>query len=295
LLAALLAWLDARSRKAQLVLRLEDIAPYGIRDEWRQGLIDDLTWFGLDWDQTVWQSKQRVNHEALLDQLAETGRLYVCSCTRSTVAKAGIPSLAGGWVYPGTCRNHRVKDWRSAEGNIRLDLSDFAIELQDESGLDLSQLPGRDMGDPLLHRVDGSFSYMLAVVADDHAVGVTRIVRGRDLASSSATQTALYRLCGWQEPTYRHHMLFLEHQGEKFAKLHGAVGADTLKLVYDAGTLRGMLSRAAGFWQGAGPVTTSELLSTFDWNQVSKNDVTLRWHESELQIQREGVFHRLCD
>ena len=133
------------------------------------------------------------------------------------------------------------------------------------------------MGDPIVRRRDASVAYQLAVVVDDAASGVTRVVRGHDLAASTATQVALQRLLGLPEPVYRHHLLLLEERGGKLAKLHGAVGADALRGAYAAPELTGFLAHAAGLRPDAAPVTPAGLLPDFAWASVAREDHVVRW------------------
>lgn len=284
LLAGLLAWLDIRSRGGRFVLRLEDIDPTALDPGRQAGLLDDLTWFGLEWDELVRQSSCRPDHEAALDELARRGLLYECGCSRTAVKAAGRPSASGGWVYPGTCRPRRVRDWRSSRLGLRADLGDVRIELADESGLDLGQAVGEAMGDPLVRRPDGGVTYQLAVVADDHRSGVNRIVRGRDIASSTATQVALRRALGWPVPVYRHHLLLLEPQGGKLAKLHQSIAADVLRRHYSPDALRGFLARACGLLPEAAPVSAQELLEGFSWENVGSADRGVAWDGRALSL-----------
>ena len=295
LAAATLAWMDARMLGAKFILRMEDIDPSADRNEFREGLLDDLKWFGLDWDELVWQSQCRASHEELMDILAKTGRLYECSCSRTSVKTNGVPSVAGGFIYQGTCRHKKITDWRSSKNNIRIDLSDFDISMHDESGVDLSQAIKKCMGDPVLVRRDGGFTYQLAVVADDHFSSVSRIIRGSDIATSTATQVALRQLAGWPVPVYRHHLLLLETCGEKFAKFHGAVGADTLRRFYSADELRGIIAEAIGIHPAylhttnsdsidkVEPVKIEELLAGFSWENVGKKDIVMDWNGEVLR------------
>jgi glutamyl/glutaminyl-tRNA synthetase len=287
LLAGLLAWLDIRSRGGRFVLRLEDIDPTARNEEQRRGLLDDLEWFGLDWDDLVWQSSRTAEHEAALDRLAALGLLYECSCSRTTIKAAGRPSEAGGWVYPGTCRHRKTADWRQSRDNLRVDLSGWTVELRDESGDDLGQNLDTAMGDPMVRRNDGGITYQLAVVVDDAQAGVTRVVRGRDLAPSTATQATLLRLLGHPIPRYRHHLLLLEPQGGKLAKLHQSIGADTLKGHLSADEVRGFVAWAAGLIQGPGPVTAASLLEGFDWNRVGRDDRVVTWN-GRLELDPRG-------
>ena len=277
LLAGLLAWLDARSRGAVFVLRIEDIDPQRATAAWSDGLIEDLTWFGLDWDRIEFQAGQADRHAAALDRLHALGRLYPCSCAKPLLRRVCAVLPDGALVYPGTCRGRPLPDWRACRENIRCNLEGIEVSLRDESGLDLSQIPGRDAGDPVVRRWNGSITYQLAVVADDAAAGVTRIVRGRDIAPSTATQAAFYRLLGFPPPVYRHHLLLLEPRGEKFAKFHGAVGADVLRRHMGAPALCGLLACVSGLRPSPAPVSPRELIAGFDWEPIRREDQVLDW------------------
>ena len=248
LLAALLAWLDARSRGARLLLRLEDLDPERCRPEWSARMTDDLAWLGLDFDAVEAQSAFGARHAAALDRLAACGALYPCACSRSLLRADSRPAADGSLRYPGRCRGRALPagGWRATSEPLRAALPPGRIAIADESGLDLSQDPAVEMGDPIVRRRDGAVAYQLAVVADDAASGVTRVVRGRDLAPSTATQAAIAQLLDLPVPVYRHHLLLLEAHGGKLAKLHGAVGAEVLRSRYDAPSLVGWLAWAAG-------------------------------------------------
>lgn len=284
LLAALLAWLDIRTLGGRFLLRLEDIDPTAASRQWQDGLLDDLEWFGLTWDELVWQSACRPAHEAALDRLAALGVLYECGCSRTAVRSHGVKSASGGWVYPGTCRARRVTDWRASRLNLRVDLGELRVDVVDESGLDLGQTVAQAMGDPLVRRADGGMTYQLAVVVDDAESGVTRVVRGRDIASSTATQVALRRLLGYPVPTYRHHLLLLEPQGDKLAKLHQSIGTDRLRHHYDAASLRGFLAWSAGLRPDPSPVGWDELAASFHWAQVGTQDRPVTWDGRALSL-----------
>jgi glutamyl/glutaminyl-tRNA synthetase len=277
----MLAWLDARSRGGRFLLRLEDIDPTAEDRARQQGLLDDLRWFGLEWDELVWQSSRWASHEAALDALAALGVVYECGCSRTTIKAAGLPSAAGGWVYPGTCRPRRVRDWRSSRENLRVDVTGIAGDVTDESGLALSQDVVAAMGDPLVRRADGGFTYQLAVVVDDAEAGVTRVVRGRDLASSTATQVALRHLLGYPLPAYRHHLLLLEPQGTKLAKLHQSIGADVLRQHYQPDELRGFVASVAGLGRQS-VRELADLLPSFSWDRVRSDDTLVTWDGRRL-------------
>jgi glutamyl-tRNA synthetase/glutamyl-Q tRNA(Asp) synthetase len=289
LLAALLCWLDARSRGARLLLRLEDLDPERCRPEWGAAICAALAWLGLDWDETVTQSSRAEHHAGALDRLAAAGRLYPCRCTRSGLRASAQPPADGGASYPGTCRERPLPraGWRAAREPLRARLPEGRIAIADESGLDLSGDPSREPGDPVVRRRDAAVAYHLAGVVDDAGAGVTRVVRGRDLAVTTATQVALQRLLGIPAPRYRHHLLLLEQRGEKLAKLHGAVGFESLRAVYTGPALCGLLARAAGLRPAADPVTPLQLLGEFDWQRVRSADRLLHWTGRELTLSSD--------
>jgi glutamyl-Q tRNA(Asp) synthetase len=286
LLAALLGWLDARSRGARLVLRLEDLDPERCRPEWSERMRADLAWLGLDFDAVEAQRASLPHHEAALERLAAAGRLYPCRCTRSALRARGEAAPDGSARYPGTCRGRPLPPggWRASREPLRARLDAGEVAPQEESGLDLRQDPERVFGDPVVRRRDGAVAYHLASVVDDARAGVTRVVRGRDLAPSTALQLSLRRLLGLPEPVHRHHLLLLEERGGKLAKLHGAVGADALRLHYGPRALCGFLARAAGLAASEDPLAPAELLPDFAWDRVLREDRVVRWAAPRLVL-----------
>lgn len=267
LASALLVWLDARQRGGRALLRLEDLDPSRTKAVWREQMVEALAWLGLEWDEVVVQSERGEAHAAALDTLAAAGRLYACSCGRSARTR---PAPDGGMAYDNTCRARVVRDWKSCAEPLRARLDDDRIELIDELGVDLSQTPAVEMGDPIVRRRDGAVAYQLAVVVDDAAAGVTDVVRGRDIAPSTATQVMLQRLLGVSTPVYRHHFLMLEvGRGEKLAKLHGSIPFSTVKTFYAGVNLAELLVKTCGL--------ASMDPAAFDWADVRRDDVVVRW------------------
>jgi len=277
LLSALLVWLDARSRSGRVVLRLEDLDRTRVKPGWSEQLQASLAWLGLDWDDVVTQSARTDAHEAALDQLAAAGRLYPCTCSRADRA-GGRRAPDGGWAYDNTCRDRPLPEggWRACRDAIRARLDDDRIELVDDGGLDLSQTPAYDMGDPIVRRRDGVIAYQLVVVVDDAASNVTDVVRGRDIAPSTATQVMLQRLLGLATPRYRHHFLLLEPAGDKLAKLHGSIPFSAMSARYRGDELCGLLAGAAGVGESS-PTTPRALVDRFDWRSVRSDDRVARW------------------
>jgi glutamyl-tRNA synthetase/glutamyl-Q tRNA(Asp) synthetase len=279
LIAGLLCWLDARSRGARVLLRLEDLDRERTKPGYVEAMERDLAWFGLDWDGRARQSDQRDRHEAALEQLVEAGRVYACGCSRAEIRAAALRAPDGSHRYPGTCREHVVApaDWRDAAGALRLRLERDPITLRDESGIDLSGDASTLFGDPVLRRRDGAFAYQFASVVDDAAEGVDRVVRGRDLAPSTLLQVAIQRALGLPTPRYRHHALFLERSGGKLSKLHGSVDVEALRPHYAAAALCGLLASAFDLVPAGTACRPADLVAGFDWARVRRDDVLLVW------------------
>jgi glutamyl/glutaminyl-tRNA synthetase len=279
LLSALLVWLDVRARGGRALLRLEDLDPDRVKPVWADHIIDALAWLGLDWDETIVQSGRGTAHEAALDRLAAAGRLYPCACSRADRV-GGRRGPGGTWAYDNTCRGRVLPagGWRAATDAIRVRLDDDRIELVDDGGVDLSQTPADELGDPIVRRRDGAVAYHLAVVVDDADAGVTDIVRGRDIAPSTATQILLQRLLGVPTPRYRHHFLLLEPGGgDKLAKLHGSIPFTQLRARYRGDELCGVLAHAAGLTADARAVSPRALVHEFAWSRVPTADRLARW------------------
>ncbi len=313
LLAALLVWLDARSRGGRVLLRLEDLDVTRVRAAWADQMIEACRWLGLDWDAVVVQSDRRAAHEAALDALAAAGRLYPCACSRAARA-GGRRAPDGSWAYDNTCRGRALPagGWRASPDAIRARLDDDRVELVDDGGLDLSQTPARDMGDPVVRRRDGVVAYQLAVVVDDRDAAITDVIRGRDIAPSTATQVMLQRLLGMPTPRYRHHFLLLEARAGsinsgprrsedrnhlaaraplagpgrgKLAKLHGSIPFSELRARHDGPGLCGLLAHAAGLAATPAPCRPADLVAGFDWRRVPAADRVARWGDGGLVIE----------
>ncbi len=282
LLAGLLCWLDARARGARVVLRLEDLDPQRCSPVLTAALRRDLEWFGLDWDLIEVQSEHAARHRAALERLERAGRLYPCACSRKAIRAQAARGSDGGLIYPGTCRGSTTPP--AGAHALRFHLDAARIVVRDRDGSDLGATPGRDCGDPVVRRRDGAVAYHLASVVDDAAVGVDRIVRGRDLAGTTAVQVALARALGQRVPVYRHHLLLLEPYGDKLAKFHGAVACDTLAQHYSPAALCGLLAQLAGLRPTDAPITPAELVADFSWQRVARTDRTLRWDGRRLEL-----------
>ena len=182
--------------------------------------------FGFEWDGKVEFQSNRIDRYAeALTRLATSGRCYACRCSRSRLA--AVPVEPGDEpVYPGTCRN--VPDASRVPHAIRFRIDERAADIRFNDRLQgaIRENCRRQVGDFVIRRRDGYFAYHLAVVVDDDTQGVTEVVRGCDLLTSTPRQILLQRALGLRTPQYAHLPLLTEADGRKLAKSRHAVALD---------------------------------------------------------------------
>ncbi len=270
--SALLGWLWARSLGGEFLLRIEDLDPERSKPEFTDALFEDLTWLGLDWDGPVWkQSERGAIYDDALRRLADEGRAYQCWCSRAEVARAASAPHVGeeGPVYPGTCREHATpKPGRTPSWRFRVEPG--AVSFVDAIHGEVTQDVAREVGDFLIRRIDGVASYQLAVVVDDALSGVTHVLRGDDLLSSTPRQMLLQRALGFSTPTYAHVPLLMQSDGRRLAKREGASTVAGLRaLGWSPERVVGQLAAWSGLGEGA-PVSARELVDGFSLARVRR-------------------------
>ncbi len=270
--SALLGWLWARSLGGEFLLRIEDLDPERSKPEFTDALFEDLTWLGLDWDGPVWkQSERGAIYDDALRRLADEGRAYQCWCSRAEVARAASAPHVGeeGPVYPGTCREHATpKPGRTPSWRFRVEPG--AVSFVDAIHGEVTQDVAREVGDFLIRRIDGVASYQLAVVVDDALSGVTHVLRGDDLLSSTPRQMLLQRALGFSTPTYAHVPLLMQSDGRRLAKREGASTVAGLRaLGWSPERVVGQLAAWSGLGEGA-PVSARELVDGFSLARVQR-------------------------
>lgn len=287
ILCCLLAWLSARQKGGKVILRIEDLDTARCPLRYAEQMVEDLRWLGLDWDEgpetggpngPYFQSQRTALYQDALEKL--DALIYPCFCTRAELHAASAPHREDGLtVYAGTCRNlspaEREKRAKRRSPALRLRVPDKEISLIDGHMGGYAERLERDCGDFLLRRSDGMFAYQLAVVVDDAAMGVTEVVRGADLLSSTPRQLYLYQLLDLTPPEFFHFPLLLAPDGRRLSKRDADVGLDSLRGRVTAEALLGRLAQLAGFHPSGDPSTAAELLEAFSWEKVPQEDIRL--------------------
>jgi glutamyl-Q tRNA(Asp) synthetase len=222
--SAVLGHVRARQSGGRFLLRIEDLDQTRSRPEFVEGIYEDLRWLGLDWAEPVLAQSQRGDaYEAALNELREQGLVYACFCTRADIAAALAAPHGKTAHYPGTCRAMPDDPARRAaaphcwrlDSVKALELAGFPSWIEDDRRFDSGP---DDFDDVILARKDAPAAYHLACVVDDAASGVSLVVRGADLRSSTSVQRLLQSLLGLPESQYLHHPLVTHADGRRLAK-----------------------------------------------------------------------------
>ena len=272
--AALIAWLSVRSRDGEMVLRMEDLDTQRTSAEFAETLRQDLRWLGLSYDrEQIPQSLRSEAYDGYFEILRDKGLLYPCYCTRSQLHGVNAPHLSDGtYVYPGTCRNlidppkNRLPSWRVCVPDKLWTVED---NIQGHYELNLAT----DCGDMVVRRADGVYVYQLAVTVDDGEAGVTEVVRGMDLLSSTPRQMYLQELFGFSHPEYGHVPMLMAEDGRRLSKRDRDLDLGEIQKRMKPEMLIGNLAHACGLIDRLQPISAAELAKEFCWNKVRKEDI----------------------
>jgi len=289
---ALLAWLDARAAGGAFVMRIEDLDRPRVVPGAEAALLEDLAWLGLDWDEgpdvggpyaPYRQSERTARYDAAIDALLGSGRAFLCACSRADVARAASAPHAAdddGPRYPGTCRTRDPADvaaHAAAQGRAP------AVRFRGGGVVDFGDLvhklvPGdpRGVDDFVLRRADGTAAYQLAVVLDDAAMDITRVVRGDDLLPSTPRQIALYRALGLAAPAFAHVPLVLAPGGARLAKRTRPASLASLRARGVAPeTVVGVLAASAGLVPPGTRLPARALVDGFAIERVDRRSAVI--------------------
>ena len=217
LVAAVASYCDAKSRGGKWLLRIEDVDQTRKMAGASEEIINTLAHYGFVWDdEIIYQSRRTALYEEALTRLRHKGMAYPCTCSRKEIADSSTMHGIEGAIYPGTCLSHPIK--HDAMAAWRLKTTQSLISFQDLVQGTIQHNMAWEIGDFVIKRSDGLYSYQLAVVVDDALQGVTHVVRGADLLNSTTRQIYLQQLLGYSTPVYAHIPLVLNADGQKLSK-----------------------------------------------------------------------------
>ena len=272
---ALFNWLYARGRGGKFLLRIEDTDRARSSDENTQAILDGLTWLGLDWDgEPSSQFENAARHAEVAHELLASGKAYKCFSTQEEIEAFREKARAEktSTLFRSPWRDVAEADHPDAPYVVRIKAPrDGATTLHDEvQGAVTWQ--NDQLDDMILLRSDGSPVYMLAVVVDDHDMGVTHVVRGDDHLANAFRQNLIYDAMGWDKPTLAHIPLIFGPDGKKLSKRHGATGAaEYQKMGYPAAGMRNYLARLGWSHGDDEFFTDAQAKDWFDLSGIGKS------------------------
>jgi glutamyl-tRNA synthetase len=273
---ALFNWLFARHAGGKMLLRIEDTDRERSTDAAIAAILDGLSWLGLDWDGDVIHQFQRAGrHREVAESLLASGHAYYCYATPDELNEMRAKARAEGRPprYDGRWRDRPASEAPAGvKPVIRLKAPLDGETLLDDKVQGRVAWANKDLDDLVLLRSDGTPTYMLAVVVDDHDMSVTHIIRGDDHLTNAARQMQIYQALGWHIPVMAHIPLIHGADGAKLSKRHGALGVDAYRaLGYLPEALRNYLVRL-GWSQGDKEFfSTEEMIEAFDLAHVGRS------------------------
>lgn len=273
---ALFNWLFARHHGGKFLMRIEDTDRERSTDEAIDAIFAGLRWLGLDWDDApVYQFAQQARHVEIVDQLLASGHAYRCYCSPDELTAMREKARAEGrpMRYDGTWRDRDMAD--APEGIapvVRFKAPQDGRTVVVDQVMGDVKFDNNQLDDLILLRSDGTPTYMLSVVVDDHDMGVTHIIRGDDHLTNAARQAQIYSALGWTPPIFSHVPLIHGPDGAKLSKRHGALGAEAYRdMGYLPEAMRNYLVRL-GWSHGDDEIfSTEQAIEWFSLGSIGKS------------------------
>jgi glutamyl-tRNA synthetase len=272
---ALFNWLFARGRCGKFLLRIEDTDRARSTPENRQKILDGLNWLGLDWDgEPISQFERADRHAEVAREMLANGQAYKCFATQEEIEAFREEARAEGrsTLYRSKWRDVPESDHPDAPYVIRIKAPrDGATTIHDAVQGEVT-IQNDQLDDMVLLRADGTPLYMLAVVVDDHDMGVTHVIRGDDHLTNAFRQKLIYEAMGWPVPVMAHVPLIFGPDGKKLSKRHGATAtADYQAMGYLASAMRNYLARLGWSHGDMEVFTDEEARAVFDLSGIGKS------------------------
>lgn len=272
---ALFNWLYSKANGGKMLLRIEDTDRERSSQQAVDAILDGLSWMGLQWDgEPISQFERADRHREIAEQMVADGTAYYCFASQEELTEMRELAKAEGRPprYDGRWRDRDPSEAPDgAKGVIRLKAPQDGFTIVDDKVQGEVKFPNKDLDDLVLLRSDGNPTYMLAVVVDDHDMGVTHIIRGDDHLTNAGRQTLIYQALGWDVPVMAHIPLIHGADGAKLSKRHGALGAEAYRAMgYLPEALRNYLVRLGWAHGDSEIISTEEMLEWFDFSGMNK-------------------------
>lgn len=272
---ALFNWLYAKHTGGTFALRIEDTDRERSTPEAVDAIIEGMEWLGLEWDgQTVYQFARAGRHRAVAEQLLAEGKAYRCFATADELTAMREAQKAAGQPmrYDGRWRDRDPAEGGGKPSVIRLKARQTGETVVHDKVLGAVTFQNDQLDDMVLLRSDGTPTYMLAVVVDDHDMGVTHVIRGADHLNNAARQLQIIEQMGWPVPVYAHVPLIHGPDGAKLSKRHGALAVDAYRdMGYLPETMRNYLLRLGWSHGDAETISTEQAIAWFDLESIGKS------------------------
>ena len=294
---ALFNWLFARHHGGRFHLRIEDTDRARSTEDAVGKIFEGLRWLGLDWDgEAVFQFARAARHAEVAHQLLAEGKAYRCYCTQDELAAIREEQKAAGQPmrYPGVWRDRDSSEAPAGvPGVVRLKAPTEGDTVIDDLVQGEVRVANQQLDDMVLLRADGTPTYMLSVVVDDHDMGITHVIRGDDHLTNAFRQFQLYKACGWDIPVFAHIPLIHGPDGAKLSKRHGALGAEAYRdMGFLPEAMRNYLLRLGWSHGDEEIISTQQAIEWFELDAVGRSP-------ARFDLQRlttlNGHYLRLAD
>ncbi|CAA7617240.1 Glutamate--tRNA ligase 2 [Magnetospirillum sp. LM-5] len=294
---ALFNWLFARHHGGKFCLRIEDTDRARSTEAAVAAIFDGIKWLGLDWDgEAVFQFARMDRHAEVARQLVAEGKAYYCYCTPEELEKIREQQRAEGkpMRYPGIWRDRDPAEGpKDQKPVVRLKAPQDGETIIDDLVQGQVKVANAQLDDMVLLRGDGTPTYMLSVVVDDHDMGITHVIRGDDHLTNAFRQFQLYKACGWDVPVFAHIPLIHGPDGAKLSKRHGALGAEAYRdMGFLPEAMRNYLLRLGWSHGDDEIISTEQAILWFGLEQVGRSPS--RFDMTKL-TNLNGHYLRLAD
>lgn len=273
---ALFNWLFSKRHQGKFLLRIEDTDKERSTVPAIDAIFEGLKWMGLDWDgDVVFQSKREARHREVVQQLLDTGKAYYCYASKEELELLRKQAMneKRSFIYPHIWRDRDPSDApKGVEAVVRIKAPLTGKTVIHDMVQGTVEVANETLDDFVILRSDGTPTYMLAVIVDDHDMGITHIIRGDDHLTNGFRQKIIYEALGWDVPLFSHIPLIHGADGAKLSKRHGALGVEAYRdMGYLPEAMRNYLLRLGWSHGDDEIISTDQAIQWFDLEHIGRS------------------------